>query len=80
MHENYKTLVFSYFHDGSMWELEIKARDAEDAKARVAKLAYATFDGEQIASIPASSQCVERAPVGLASKLDALSVETMVLH
>lgn len=39
------------------------ARDAADARARVGKLAYATYDGVQIAKVPAT--------LGLLAKLAA---------
>lgn len=45
--------VFSYSHDGKRWEVEIPAKDAADARARIGKLAYATYDGVQIAKVPA---------------------------
>ena len=50
---DFKTYLFSYHHDGSRWNLEIPAKDEEDAKMRLAKLAYAQFDGELIAKLPA---------------------------
>lgn len=50
---DYKTYLFSYHHDGSRWNLEIPAKDAEDAKRRLAKLPFAQFDGELVARLPA---------------------------
>jgi hypothetical protein len=55
-----ETHVFSYRHDGRHWQLTIKATDADDARARIGKLAYATYDGVQIARMPAAL-----APIGL---------------
>jgi hypothetical protein len=55
-----QTHVFSYRHDGRDWELTIRATDADDARARIAKLAYATYDGIQVARVP-----VALAPIGL---------------
>lgn len=49
----FETHVFSYRHDGRHWELTIKATDAADARARIGKLAYATYDGVEVASVPA---------------------------
>ena len=49
----FQTHVFSYLHDGRHWELTIKATDAADARARIGKLAYATYDGVEVASVPA---------------------------
>jgi len=52
--EGFKTFLVSYRYDGSEWGLHIKARDFDDAKARLARLQYATVDGELAATIPAS--------------------------
>jgi len=49
-----QTHLFSYRHDGKHWELEIQARDAEDAKQRIGKLAYATYDGVLVTRLPAA--------------------------
>jgi hypothetical protein len=49
--ETFKTYLFSYEHEGSSWVLEIKAPDAQDAKARMRKLYAATFDGEMVAKL-----------------------------
>ena len=49
-----QTHLFSYRHDGKLWELEIPARDAEDARQRIGKLAYATYDGVLVAKVPAA--------------------------
>lgn len=48
-----KSFLITYRHDGSEWALELKARDAADARARLGKLAYATVDGELVAKVPA---------------------------
>jgi hypothetical protein len=50
--EKFPTFLFSYRHEGYEWVFEIKARDAQDAKARLAKLSYATYDGELMTKIP----------------------------
>ena len=44
MNEHMQTHVFSYRHDGRHWEVTLKATDAADARARIGKLAYATYD------------------------------------
>lgn len=62
MREKFQTHVFSYRHDGRHWELTIKATDADDARARIGKLAYATYDGVQVARMP-----VALAPIGILS-------------
>ncbi|RJQ47519.1 MAG: hypothetical protein C4528_04825 [Gammaproteobacteria bacterium] len=54
MNFGYKTYLFSYHHDGAQWNFEIPAKDAEDAKTRLAKLVYAKLDGELIAKLPAT--------------------------
>ena len=47
------TWLVSYNMDGSQWSLNIVARDAEDAKRRLAQAAaWGTVDGELISSIP----------------------------
>ena len=47
-----RTFLICYRHEGSEWILELKARDAEDAKARLKTLPYADLSGELIAKIP----------------------------
>lgn len=49
-----QTHLFSYRFDGRDWELEIKARNADEARARLAQLAFAKYDGILVATIPAS--------------------------
>jgi hypothetical protein len=48
----FRTFLFSYRHAGAEWSLEIKARDELDAKARLARLQWASFDGELVAKLP----------------------------
>lgn len=45
------TYLFTYEHAGASWVLEIKAADADDAKARVRKLYTASYDGEMLAKL-----------------------------
>ncbi len=52
--QEFPTHLFTYRHDGAQWVLQIKARDAEDAKQRLGKLAYATYDGVLVAKLPAT--------------------------
>lgn len=47
-----ETHLFSYRHEDELWELEIQARDAEDARRRIAQLAYATYDGVLVTKVP----------------------------
>ena len=46
--------LFSYRHDGASWSFVVLAASPEDARARIAKMAYASYDGELIAELPAS--------------------------
>lgn len=48
------THLFTYRHEGAEWVLEIRAASAEDAKARLARLAWATYDGVLVSKTPAS--------------------------
>lgn len=52
--EQLKTFLVSYRHDGCEWSLELKARDFNDAKARLARMSFATVDGELVAKVPAT--------------------------
>lgn len=47
----FRTFLFSYQHDGAEWSFEIKAKDEQDAKARVERLYFATYDGELVAKL-----------------------------
>lgn len=49
-----QTHLFSYRYEGSEWILEIKAADEADAKARLGRLAFASYDGVLVAKIPAA--------------------------
>ncbi len=48
-----KTYLFKYYHDGSWWNFELPATDADDAKARVQKLPHAQLEGELMMKLPA---------------------------
>jgi hypothetical protein len=47
--------LFEYRHEGSEWALEVRARDLDDAKARLQTLPSAQYRGEIVTSgdIPA---------------------------
>lgn len=49
-----KTFLVSYHHDGADWSLELKARDADDARARLKVLPLARIDGQIVAKVPAT--------------------------
>lgn len=52
MDDSYQTYLFTYRHDGADWVLPIKASSPEDAKGRLAKIAFARYDGVAVARIP----------------------------
>ena len=47
-----QTHLFRYNHDGKVWQLEIVAHDEQDAKDRLARLAFASYLGVSIATVP----------------------------
>lgn len=49
---DYATHLFSYHFADAKWSLEIKAKNADEARERLKALAWATYDGELIASVP----------------------------
>lgn len=52
--DSFKTFLVSYNYDGARWNLQLPARDYDDAKARLARLSFATIDGEHVMTLPAS--------------------------
>ncbi len=62
MNAKFETHLFTYRHDGAEWVLAIKATNATDARARIGKLAYATYDGVAISQMPAILS-----PIGISS-------------
>lgn len=54
MTNTWKTYVCRYYHEGKWWDLDIVARDAEDAEARAKKLGNLQLLGELKAQIPAT--------------------------
>lgn len=57
-----QTHLFTYRHDGAEWVLAIEATDADDARARIGKLTYATYDGVAVAKMP-----IALSPIGIAA-------------
>lgn len=51
----HKTFLVRYRYDGAEWGFRLKARNIDDAKARLSMIAYGNIDGELIMSLPASS-------------------------
>jgi hypothetical protein len=48
-----RTHLFSYRHEGADWLLEIKATSEADARARIAQLCWAHYDGVLVSKSPA---------------------------
>jgi hypothetical protein len=57
---SYKTYLFTYTFDGAKWQLPIKAKTPEEAKARLSRVLYAEYSGELVASIPVPSSWFSR--------------------
>lgn len=70
--KQFETHLFTYRHDGGEWILEIKATDADDARARIGRLAYATYNGVAVARLPALLGPVGICAAGLRNALFAL--------
>ena len=68
----FKTYLFSYPHNGDTWTIEIPAEDYEDAKARLAKLPSATYDGELVAKVPVPFGPVVRLIAWVRNSIQAL--------
>lgn len=51
----YATHLFSYRYDGREYTVDIVAKDANEAKERLKALAWAKYDGELVARIPAET-------------------------
>lgn len=64
---DYSEHLFSYSFDGAIWGFSIMAKSEDDAKHRLKALAWAKYDGEIMARIPAvaGSGLLVRGMVGL---------------
>lgn len=69
----FRTYLFSYSHEGARWSFEIQARDPDDARARLNRLVFATYDGEVKARVPAQCGIVARLAVALCNLFAARS-------
>jgi hypothetical protein len=49
-----KTFLIRYRYDGAEWGFQLPARDFDDAKARLARLSFASIDGELMTTLPAA--------------------------
>jgi hypothetical protein len=72
MNNIFRTYLFSYQHDGASWCIEIPAENPQDAQDRVAKLAYAIYEGEVVTSVPAELGLLARLGVLARNSLKAL--------
>jgi hypothetical protein len=45
--ERFRTYLFRYNYEGETWAIEIKARNPDDARARLKSLMFAVYDGEK---------------------------------
>jgi hypothetical protein len=61
----YRTYLFNYNHAGSSWGLEIQATSPEDARQRLARVAFASYQGEIVAKVPAVAAAPARAVVAV---------------
>lgn len=50
--DGYKTFLVSYRFEGATWSIQLPARSREDAEARLARLPYASVDGELVMTLP----------------------------
>mgnify|MGYP001558734045 CR=1 FL=1 len=53
---DYKTYLFTYHFDGASWQLPIKAKTPEEARARLNRAPYAQYTGELVSSISVDSE------------------------
>lgn len=50
----FKTFLVRYRYEGAEWAIRLPAQSADDAKARLARMPYATVDGEHVLTVPAA--------------------------
>lgn len=48
---DYKEFLFEYEHEGGTWNITIKARDQEDAIARMKRMSLARYCGEVVLKV-----------------------------
>jgi hypothetical protein len=68
----FKTYLFSYNYDGCSWCFEIQAESPEDARKRVSRLTFASYDGELVAKIPATLGIPTKAIIALRNRTHGL--------
>lgn len=61
----FKTYLCRYNFGGSEWAFEISAESADDAQARLSRMAFAKVDGELVARVPYALGPVARLIAGV---------------
>lgn len=69
MIDKWKTYLFEYNHDGSIWCLEIKASSPEDAQERLNRLPYARYMGTMQMTLPVETGIFARLLCWLQNRL-----------
>lgn len=65
LENTYTTHLFSYRFEGKVYTVDIVAANADEAKARLKALAWAQYDGELVARIPARLGLLTRLTVAV---------------
>jgi hypothetical protein len=60
VNDEFKSYLFSYNYNGSKWNFEILAEIPDNARQRVSRLAFASYDGEIITKVPANLEGLVR--------------------
>ena len=61
--DKFRQYSFTYSHQDAEWVLRITATSPEDARARIARLPWARYDGEIVASVPVELGFIARMAV-----------------
>jgi len=64
-----ETHLFTYRYGNAEWEIEIPASSEQEARERLARIPYATYDGVLIAKIPAALGVFGKAAVYLRNSI-----------
>lgn len=64
--------LFRYRYDGREWGFEIEAASLEEARERLARMAYASYDGELVARVPLSLSAPARIGVAIRNAMSRL--------
>jgi len=68
----FRSYLFRYNYEGASWTFEIQAKSPEDAERRVRRLAFASYQGEVVATLPVSSSFLARLLVVVRNTLKRL--------